>query len=71
MASHPASEYRYPARPESGALVTVAIAAAVALHKGGAGRVVVVAACLSTVFAAHTAPAAIGLVAPCACRSSR
>jgi hypothetical protein len=44
------------------AWVTVAIAAAVALHKAGAGKAVVAAACLSTVFAVHVAPAAIGLV---------
>jgi hypothetical protein len=41
----------------------VAIAAAVALHKAGAGKAVVAAACLSTVFAVHVAPAAIGLAA--------
>jgi hypothetical protein len=41
----------------------VAIAAAVALHKAGAGRAVVAAACLSIVVAAHTAPAAIGFLA--------
>jgi hypothetical protein len=41
----------------------VAIGAAVALHKAGAGKAVVAAACLSTVFAVHIAPAAIGLVA--------
>jgi hypothetical protein len=41
----------------------VAIAAAVALHRAGAGKAVVAAACLSTVFAAHTAPAAVGLLA--------
>jgi hypothetical protein len=45
------------------AWVTVAIAAAVALHKAGAGRAVVAAACLSAVFVVHVAPAAIGLVA--------
>jgi hypothetical protein len=43
--------------------VTVAIAAAIALHKAGAGKTVVTAACLSTVFVVHVAPAAIGLVA--------
>jgi hypothetical protein len=43
--------------------VVVAIAAAVGLHKVGAGKAVVAAACLSTVFAVHIAPAAIGLVA--------
>jgi hypothetical protein len=41
----------------------VAIGAAVALHKAGAGKAVVAAACLSIVFAVHVAPAAIGLVA--------
>ena len=41
----------------------VAIAAAVALHKAGAGKAVVVATCLSVVVAAHMAPAAIGFVA--------
>lgn len=41
----------------------VAIAAAVALHKAGAGKAVVAAACLSIVVAAHTAPAAIGFLA--------
>ena len=41
----------------------VAIAAAVALHKAGAGWAVVVATCLSVVVAAHSAPAAIGFVA--------
>jgi hypothetical protein len=41
----------------------VAIAAAVALHKAGAGKAVVVATCLSVVVAAHSAPAAIGFVA--------
>jgi hypothetical protein len=43
--------------------VIVAIATAVALHQAGAGRAAVVAACLSTVFAVHEAPAAIGLLA--------
>jgi hypothetical protein len=43
--------------------LTVAIAAAVALHKAGAGKAVVVAACLSVVVAVHTAPAAIGFLA--------
>jgi hypothetical protein len=43
--------------------VVVAIAAAVALHKNGAGKAVVASACLSAVFAVHIAPAAIGLVA--------
>jgi hypothetical protein len=45
------------------AWLVVAIAAALALHKAGAGKAVVVAVCVSTVFAAHVAPAAIGLVA--------
>jgi hypothetical protein len=45
------------------AWLTVAIAAAVALHKAGAGKAVVVATCLSVVVAAHTAPAAIGFFA--------
>jgi hypothetical protein len=43
--------------------LVVAIAAAVALHKAGAGRAVVVATCLSVVVVAHSAPAAIGFVA--------
>jgi hypothetical protein len=41
----------------------VAIAAAVALHKAGSGKGVVVATCLSVVVVAHSAPAAIGFVA--------
>ncbi|MGH3029400.1 MAG: hypothetical protein ACRDNE_01280 [Gaiellaceae bacterium] len=45
------------------AWLVVAIAAAVALHKAGSGKAVVAAAALSTVVAAHTAPAAIGLLA--------
>jgi hypothetical protein len=45
------------------AWVAVAIAAAVALHKAGAGKIAVAAACLSSVFAVHVAPAAIGLLA--------
>jgi hypothetical protein len=45
------------------AWLTVAIGAAVALHQAGARRTVVVAAGLSTVFAAHMAPAAIGALA--------
>ena len=45
------------------AWLTVAIAAAIALHKAGAGRAVVVATSLSVVVAAHTAPAAIGFLA--------
>ena len=46
-----------------GGWLAVAIAAAVALHQGGSGKAVVAAAALSTVFAAHIAPAAIGLLA--------
>jgi hypothetical protein len=45
------------------AWVAVAIGAAVALHKAGAGRWAVIAACVSVVFVVHTAPAAIGLAA--------
>ena len=45
------------------AWLIVAIGAAVALHKAGAGKAVVVAASLSVVVAAHSAPAAIGFVA--------
>jgi hypothetical protein len=41
----------------------VAIAAAVALRKAGAGKAVVAAASLSIVVAVHTAPAAIGFLA--------
>jgi hypothetical protein len=41
----------------------VAIGAAVALHKAGAGRWAVIAACVSAVFVVHTAPAAVGLIA--------
>jgi hypothetical protein len=41
----------------------VAIGAAVALHKAGAGKVAVAAALVSAVFAVHVAPAAIGLAA--------
>lgn len=47
----------------SAAWLTVAIAAAVALHKAGAGKWVVIAALLSVVFVAHSAPAAFGLAA--------
>ena len=43
--------------------LVAAIAAAVALHKAGAGKAIVVAAGLSVVVAAHTAPAAIGFLA--------
>jgi hypothetical protein len=43
--------------------VVVAIAAAIELHRAGAGKAVVAMACVSTVFAAHVAPAAIGLLA--------
>ena len=46
-----------------GAWLTVAIAAAIALHQANAGRAVVVSAAVSTVFSAHVTPAAIGLVA--------
>jgi hypothetical protein len=46
-----------------GAWLTVAIAAAVALHHARAGRTVIVLACVSTVFTMHVAPAAIGLLA--------
>ena len=46
-----------------GGWLAVAIAAAVALHQAGSGKAVVAAAALSTVFAAHIAPAAIGLLA--------
>lgn len=46
-----------------GAWLTVAIAAAVALHRASAGRTVVVLTCVSTVFTMHVAPAAIGLLA--------
>lgn len=42
---------------------TVALAGAVALHKAGAGKWVVIAMCVSSVFVVHVAPAAIGLVA--------
>jgi hypothetical protein len=45
------------------AWVTVAIGAAVALHKAGAGKAIVAAAAVSVVLAVHAAPAAIGLVA--------
>jgi hypothetical protein len=45
------------------AWLIVAIAAAVALYKAGAGTAVVVAACLSVVVAAHSAPAAFGFAA--------
>jgi hypothetical protein len=45
------------------AWLTVAIAAAIALHKAGAGWAVVVAACLSVLVAVHTAAAAIGYLA--------
>lgn len=46
-----------------GAWLAVAIAAAVALHQAGSGKAVVVAAALSTIVAAHTAPATIGMLA--------
>ena len=45
------------------AWLTVAFAAAVALHRANAGRAVVGCAVVSTVFAAHVTPAAIGLLA--------
>jgi hypothetical protein len=45
------------------AWVAVAIGAAVALHRAGAGKWVVIAMCVSIVFVVHTAPAGIGLVA--------
>ena len=45
------------------AWVTVAIASAVALSKAGVGKAAVIAACLSSLFVIHTAPAGIGLVA--------
>lgn len=45
------------------AWIAVAIGAAVALHKAGVGKWAVIAACLSTLFVIHTAPAGIGLVA--------
>jgi hypothetical protein len=46
-----------------GSWLVVAMAAAVALHKAGAGRAVVAATCLSVLFAIHTAPAAGGMLA--------
>lgn len=46
-----------------GAWLTVAIAAAVALHQAHAGTAVVAAAALSVVFSMHVTPAAIGLLA--------
>ena len=45
------------------AWVTVAIGAAVCLHRAGAGKWAVIAVCVSVLFVVHTAPAAIGLVA--------
>jgi hypothetical protein len=45
------------------AWVTVAIGAAVCLHRAGTGKLAVIAACVSVLFVVHTAPAAIGLVA--------
>ena len=45
------------------AWLVFAIAAAVALHRAGSGKGVVVATCLSVVVAAHSAPAAIGFLA--------
>jgi hypothetical protein len=46
-----------------GSWLVVAIAAAVALHKAGAGRAIVVLTCLSVLVAMHTAPAAGGMLA--------
>jgi hypothetical protein len=46
-----------------GSWLVVAIAAAVALHKAGAGRAIVALTCLSVLVAIHTAPAAGGMVA--------
>jgi hypothetical protein len=46
-----------------GSWLVVAIAAAVALHKAGAGKAVVVLTCFSVLFAAHVAPAAGGMLA--------
>jgi hypothetical protein len=46
-----------------GSWLVVAIAAAVALHKAGAGRAIVALTCLSVIFAFHTAPAAGGMLA--------
>jgi hypothetical protein len=45
------------------AWVSVAIGAAVALHKANTGKWAVIAAALSSILVVHTAPAAIGLVA--------
>jgi hypothetical protein len=45
------------------AWLTCAVTAAVALHLAGAGRAIVVAAAVSTIVAAHTAPAALGFAA--------
>ena len=46
-----------------GSWIVVAIAAAVALHKAGAGRAIVVATSLSVLVAIHVAPAAGGMLA--------
>jgi hypothetical protein len=46
-----------------GSWLVVAIAAAVALHKAGAGKAVVALTCLSVLVAIHTAPAAGGMIA--------
>ena len=46
-----------------GSWIVVAIAAAVALHKAGAGKAVVAATCLSVLVAIHIAPAAGGMLA--------
>ncbi len=58
-----AGNYSFLGLVAGAAWLTCAIAAAVALQRAGAGRAVVIAACVSTVFALHIAPAAIGLVA--------
>jgi hypothetical protein len=50
-------------RPLHVAFLQRALAAAIALHKAGAGRAAVAAAGVSAVFVMHVAPAAIGLVA--------
>jgi hypothetical protein len=46
-----------------GSWLVVAIAAAVALHKAGAGRAIVAFTCLSVLVAIHIAPAAGGMLA--------
>ncbi len=45
------------------AWLTTAIAAAIALHRAGAGIAIVTATAMSTIFSVHMAPAAIGLLA--------